>query len=187
MDCSRLTQSLRVHVRTTRTISLHACPFQWWLTSGVCTPALAAHGVFWSVDHVFRIKKRASWRVGGTRTASRRAVETRHNADAGSGASGGRFSNCSTRRRTRPPNAPTGALFDTKNVVYAPNNPGGREGASMGRAHAARRPPVCGMHVHDFNQLSLLVEKIQSSHTTKPVGWRHAACRELFRTGLKSC
>ena len=86
-----------------------------------------------------------------------------------------------------PPNAPTGALFDMKNVVYAPNNPGGREGASMGRAHAARRPPVCGMHVHEFNQLSLLVEKIQSSHTTKPVGWPHAACRELFRTGLKSC
>ena len=93
---------------------------------------------------------------------------------------------CSTRRRPRPTNAPTGALFDAKNVIYAPNNSEGRKGASMGRAHAAHQPPVCGMHVHDFNQLSLLVEKIQSPHTTKPVGWRHAACRELFRTGLKS-
>ena len=64
---------------------MHMHPAHWRLVGGVCTPhgrALAALGVIWSVDHVFCIEKRASWRVGGTRAASSRAVEKRHNADA---------------------------------------------------------------------------------------------------------
>ena len=64
---------------------MHMHPAHWRLVGGVCTPhgrALAALGVVWSVDHVFCIEKRVSWRVGGARTASSRAVEKRHNADA---------------------------------------------------------------------------------------------------------
>ena len=41
--------------RTYNSDNFFACPFQWWLTGGVCTPALAAHVC--SVDHVFLYRK----------------------------------------------------------------------------------------------------------------------------------